>query len=219
MNLKHPYSNKNQNKNEKINYSPKVNSIPKYVKTESSIANINIMNNNNIFINKLDFLENYAISSRKDNIFSKINNYILKGHNNKSNFINLLNKHKLNSKIENSRGNSLVNKRESKEKDKEISLSKKRLRKIEHNSDTLNTNNKTNSNKNTLFNFGGITTKNMYKKDNLLNKKYSFINILKPKTINKLKRYTHININKEDLKNEEKRKDITKENSNSKNNN
>jgi len=216
MNLKHPYSNKNQNKNEKINYSPKVNSIPKYVKTESSIANINIMNNNNIFINKLDFLENYAISSRKDNIFSKINNYILKGHNNKSNFINLLNKHKLNSKIENSRGNSLVNKRESKEKDKEISLSKKRLRKIEHNSDTLNTNNKTNSNKNTLFNFGGKTTKNMYKKDNLLNKKYSFINILKPKTINKLKRYTNININKEDLKNEEKRKDITKEISNSK---
>ena len=214
MNLKHPYSNKNQNKNEKINYSPKVNSIPKYVKTESSIANINIMNNNNIFINKLDFLENYAISSRKDNIFSKINNYILKGHNNKSNFINLLNKHKLNSRIENSRGNSLVNKKESKDKDKdkEINVSKKRLRKIDHNSDTLNINNKTNSNKNTIFNFGIKTTKNMYKKDNLLDKKYSFINILKPKTINKLKRYTHININKDDLKNE-KRKDITKDNS------
>ena len=120
------------------------------------------MNNNNIFINKLDFLENYAISSRKDNIFSKINNYILKGHNNKTNFINLLNKHKLNSRIENSRGNSLVNKKESKDKDKdkEINVSKKRLRKIEHNSDTLNINNKTNSNKNTIFNFGIKTTKN-----------------------------------------------------------
>ena len=200
MNLKHPYSNKHKDNNEKINYSPKINTIPKYVNTENNIANINIMNNNNIFINKLDFLENFAVSTRKNNIFSKINNYILKGHNGKDNFINLLNKRKLSAqKDNNSRGNSLMKKNESKEKEKGISLNnnnKKRIRKIEYNSDI--------NNKNSLFNYGINTTKNLYKKDNLLNKKYSFINILKPKAINKLKRYTHIDINKEETKNEEK---------------
>ena len=209
LNLRHPYSNKNINENEKINYSPKVNSIPKYMKTESNVANINILNNNNIFINKLDFLENYAISSRKDNIFSKINNYILKGNKSKDNFINLLNKRKLSAKNNNnSRGNSLMKKNES--KDKEISLNKKRLRKIEYGSETINI---TNNNKNSLFNFGVKTTKNLYKKDILLNKKYSFINILKPKTINKLKRYNYNINNKEESKNEEKRKEHIQDNS------
>ena len=212
MNLKHPYSNKNKDNKEKINYSPKVNSIPKYVKTESNISNINIMNNNNIIINKLDFLENYAKSSRKGNIFSKINNYIFRGD--KSNFINLLNRGKLSAKIENNnKGNSSFKNKGSKEKDnKVINSNKKRLRKIEHNSDNLNINNNTN-NKNTLFNYGVKTTKNLYKKDVLLNKKYSFINILKPKNINKLKRYTRININKEELKNEEKRQEHIQDNS------
>ena len=215
MKIRHPYSNKHKNNpNEKINFSPKVNSIPKYVKTESNIANINIMNNNNIFINKLDFLENYAISSRKDNIFSKINNYILKGNNSKNTIINLLNRRKLSSKMANiSRGNSLIKVIDSKEKEKETNLNKKRLRKIEYNNDTINNTN----NKNSLFNYGAKTTKNLYKKDLILNKKYSFINVLKPKTINKLKRYTH-NKTKEEkkenrtllnsLKKEEKRKDI-----------
>ena len=222
MKIRYPYSNKHKNNpNEKINYSPKVNSIPKYVKTESNISNINIMSNNNIFINKLDFLENYAISTRKDNIFSKINNYIIKGNNSKSNFINLLNKRKLSSKMENiSRGNSLLKIIDAKEKEKEINLNKKRLRKIEYNNDTINN---TNNNKNSLFNYGAKTTKNLYKKDLLMNKKYSFINVLKPKTINKLKRYTH-NKTKEEkkeerislnsLKKEEKRKEnINQDNS------
>ena len=204
MKLKHPFSNKHLNNPlEKINYSPKVNSIPKYVKTENNIANINILNNNNIFIDKLDFLDNYAISSRKDNIFSKINNYILKGNHSKSNFINLLNRRKLSAqKGSNSRGNSLMKIIDTKEKEKEKNLNKKRLRKIEYNNDTINNTNNNNNNKNSLFNYGAKTTKNLYKKDLLLNKKYSFINILKPKTINKLKRYTHSK-NKEE-KNEER---------------
>ena len=210
VDLKRPNSNKHLNKNEKINYSPRVNSIPKYVKTESNIANINIMNNNNIFINKLDLLDNYALSTRKDNIFSKINNYILKGHKSKDNFINLLNKRKLSDKIKkNSRGNSLMKKNESKERDREMSLNKKIIRKIDYNNDTIiNANN----NKNSFFNYGAKTTKNLYKKDILLSKKYSFINVLKPKTINKLKRYTH-NINKEELNNEQQRKEHIKDNS------
>ena len=190
MKLKHPYSNKHLlNPLEKINYSPKINSIPKYVKTENNIANINIMNNNNIFIDKFDFLDNYAISTRKDNIFSKINNYILKGQNSKNNFINLLNRRKLSDKKEfdNGRCNSLMRIIDIKEKEKEKILNKKRQRKIEYNNDTINN---TNINKNSLFNYGANTTKNLYKKE-LLNNKYSFINILKPKAINKLKRYTH----------------------------
>ena len=208
MNLKHPHSNKHKDNDGKINYSPKDNTIPKYLNTENNIANINIMNNNNIFINKLDFLENFSVSSRKDNIFSKINNYILKGHNGKDNFINLLNKKKLSAqKDNNSKGNSLLKKTESKEKDKRINLNinEKRMRKIEYNNDI--------NNKNSLFNYAINTTKNLYQKDILLNKKYSFINILKPKAINKLKRYTHININKEEIKNEEKRKENIQENS------
>ena len=190
MKLKHPYSNKHLlNPLEKINYSPKINSIPKYVKTENNIANINIMNNNNIFIDKFDFLDNYAISTRKDNIFSKINNYILKGQNSKNNFINLLNRRKLSDKKEfnNGRCNSLMRIIDIKEKEKEKILNKKRQRKIEYNNDTINN---TNINKNSLFNYGANTTKNLYKKE-LLNNKYSFINILKPKAINKLKRYTN----------------------------
>ena len=208
MNLKHPHSNKHKDNDGKINYSPKDNTIPKYLNTENNIANINIMNNNNIFINKLDFLENFSVSSRKDNIFSKINNYILKGHNGKDNFINLLNKKKLSAqKDNNSKGNSLLKKTESKEKDKRINLNinEKRMRKIEYNNDI--------NNKNSLFNYAINTTKNLYQKDILLNKKYSFINILKPKAINKLKRYTHININNEEIKNEEKRKENIQENS------
>ena len=218
--LKHPFSNKNINSNQKINYSPKVNSIPKYIKTESNISNANITNNNNIILNNLDFMENYAMSSRKENIFSKINNYMLKGHNVENNIIDLLNGRKFSSKKDNNKRNNLLKIINTKEKYKETNLNKKRLRKIDYNNDTININNT--NNKNSLFNYGAKTTKNINNKDILLNKKYSFINILKPKTINKLKRYAHLKNNEENyeeriimnsLKKEEKRKEDKKDNS------
>jgi len=193
-------------------------------------SNINITNNN-LFINRLDFLDNYSISTRKNNNFSKINNYIK----NNNNYINILNRRKLSAKIKNESEYSLLKFIENKDKKKEkdmVNLAKRRPRKLDNEANNLftETSNLNNYNKNSFFNFGYKKTKNngiigtsgnkngiIHKKllDNLnsnskninedKNKKYSFINILKPKTISQQKRYTN--------KNEEKEKEIIQENS------
>jgi hypothetical protein len=66
-------------------------------------SNINITNNN-LFINRLDFLDNYSISTRKNSNFSKINNYVK----NNNNYINILNRRKLSAKIKNESEYSLL---------------------------------------------------------------------------------------------------------------
>ena len=201
--LRRPLSNNQKLKNNDKTYSPKINSIPKYTQTEGNSSNINFKNNN-IFINRLDFYENYSISTRKDNIFSKINNNF-KNH---SNYINILNKRKLSAKIKNDKGNSLLKLMENKDKIKEkenINLTKRRPRKIENEVNNLFTeiSNIYNNNKNSFFNFGikkintnnknGINTAklldNFKSSNNEKNRKYSFINILKPKAISQQKRY------------------------------
>ena len=197
--LRRPISN---NQNIKINdktYSPKINTIQKYMQTENNNSNIN-SNNNNIFINRLEFYEN-SISSRKDNIFSKINN----NFKNNKNYLNILNKRKLSAKIKKEKGNLLKfieNKEKIKEK-KTVNLTRRRPRKIENEINHLFTEISNINNKNGIFNFGIkknninnngiITTKILdnFKKNNKdKNRKYSFINILKPKSISQQKRYT-----------------------------
>ena len=231
--LRRPLSNNQKYKLNDKTYSPKLNLLPKYIQTENNNnSNINITNNN-IFINRLEFLDNYSISTRKNNYFSKINNYIK----NNNNYINILNRRKLSAKIKNESENSLLkyieNKDKKKDKDKEmVNLTKRRPRKFENETNNLFTeiSNLNNYNKNSFFNFGFkknnnngnvVTSGNkngiIHKKllDNLnsnskntnedKNKKYSFINILKPKTISQQKRYTN--------KNDEKEKEIIRENS------
>ena len=208
--LRRPLTNNQKNRNNDNTYSPKINSIPKYIQTENNNSNINITNNNNIFINRLDVFENYSISSRKDNIFSKINNNIK----NNNNYINILNKRKLSAKIQKERGNTLLKLIESKErkieKEKEkdiVNLTKRRPRKSDNEVNNLFTeiSNVHNTNKNSFFNFvfkkSNINSNNGVMNNKLLdnynikdekNRKYSFINILKPKAISQQKRYNNI---------------------------
>ena len=206
--LRRPLSNNQNIKNNDKTYSPKLNSIAKYIQTESNNSNINLKNTN-LFINRLEFYENYSISSRKDNIFSKINNNF-KNNNNNNNYINILNKRKLSAKIKNEKGISLLKLIENKDRIKEkesINLTKRRPRKIENEVNNLFTeiSNVCNNNKNSFFNFGiikininsnnGINTTKLldnFKNNNNKekNRKYSFINILKPKAISQQKRHS-----------------------------
>ena len=168
--------------------------IPKYIQTENNNSNNNIKYNNNI-INRLEFLENYSISSRKENIFSKINNNFKN-----NNYLNILNKRKLSAKTKNERGNSLLKMLEKKDKIKEkesVNFTKRRPRKYENEVNNLFTevSNINNKNRNSFYNFGSkkIINNNEIIPSKLLNnfknnkedknKKYSFINILKPKAI------------------------------------
>ena len=183
INLRRPLSNKHKNEIEKINYSPRINTMQKYIQTESNISNINIFNNNNILLNKFDILENNSLSTRKDINFSKLNNFMLKGTYNQNKIINLLNKRKLSEKIFNTKRSPLLEMKDKKLRDKDIKKSKK----IKFTDINNNSSNKENN----LFNIGVKTTKNMNKKDIILNKKYSYINILKPKSINQQKRYSN----------------------------
>ena len=200
--LRRPLSNNQKNKIIDKTYSPKLNSIPNYIQTENNnIFNINIKNNNNIFINRVEILDNYSISTRKNNNFSKINNNLK----NNNNYINILNKRKLSAKIKNESGNSLLNLFENKDKKKEmVNLTKRRPRKFDNEVNNLFTEiSNINNNKNSFFNFGfkknnNNAINNIAKIHSKLldnhnkeekNKKYSFINILKPKAISQQKRY------------------------------
>ena len=211
--LRLPLSNNQKIKSNDKTYSPKMISLPKYIQTESNHSNNNIKNNK-IYINRLDFFENFSISTRKNNIFSKINN----NFKNTTNYINILNKRKLSAKIKNDKGNTFLKFIENKEKSKEkdmANLSKRRPRKIENEVNNILTeiSNIYNSNKkNSFFNFGIkksnhnninngiITTKlldsfknNKNNNNDDKNRKYSFINILKPKAISQQKRYRENN--------------------------
>ena len=199
--LRRPLSNNQKNNHNDKTYSPKLHFIPKYIQTENNNSNNNIKYNNNI-INRLEFLENYSISSRKENIFSKINNNFKN-----NNYLNILNKRKLSAKTKNERGNSLLKMLEKKDKIKEkesVNFTKRRPRKYENEVNNLFTevSNINNKNRNSFYNFGSkkIINNNEIIPSKLLNnfknnkedknKKYSFINILKPKAISQQKRYT-----------------------------
>ena len=217
--LRRPLSNNQNYKNNDKTYSPKINYIPKYMQTENNVRN------NNIFMNRLEYLGNYSISSRKENIFSKINN----NFKNNNNYINILNKRKLSAKIKDDRGNSLLKLIENKDKIKEkesINLTKRRPRKFENEVNNLFTeiSNIYNNNKNSFFNFGfkknnnnsiknSRILDNFQNNNNEKNRKYSFINILKPKAISQQKRYSNINeekeINHENSKNKRDTKSLT----------
>ena len=216
--LRRPLSNNNQYKNNDKTYSPKLNYIPKYLQTESNVTN------NNIFNNRLEYFGNYSISSRKENIFSKINN----NFKNNNNYINILNKRKLSAKIKDDRGNSLLKLIENKDKNKEkeiINLTKRRPRKFENEVNNLFTEiSNIYNNKNSFFNFGfkknnnnsiknSHILENFQKNNKENNGKYSFISILKPKAISQQKRYNNINEEKnnnhENLKNKRDTKSLT----------
>ena len=206
--LRRPLTNNQKNRNNDKTYSPKLNSIPKYIQTENNNSNINITNNNNIYINRLEVYENCSISSRKDNIFSKINNNLK----NNTNYINILNKRKLSAKNQNEKGNSFLklieNKDKKKEKEKEkdiVNLTKRRPRKSDNEVNNIFTEiSNIHNNKNSFFNFvfkkNNINSNNGILNSKLLdnfnnkeekNKKYSFINIIKPKAISQQKRYNN----------------------------
>ena len=94
--LRRPLSNFIRDNNIEQSYSPKTKSVPKYLKTENNNSNLNIIHNSN------NYKDNYSISTRKDNIFLKINNI----KDNK--YMNLLKKtkRKLSDKIKQSNGSS-----------------------------------------------------------------------------------------------------------------